>query len=193
MINEIKKTLRNNSSKKTKKSIKKMIPSAKNIYGVKTPILNEIAKNYTKEKENINNKFKLIEVLWKSDNFEEKLLATKILGRICDKDPNKTIKLLRKFSKNIDNWAVCDTLATQGIKKIKQEKKKEILDISKELINKNNFWEKRFAIVLLINFVDEKYLERDIKYVLGKITKPDEEHHYVKKAVEWLKREINRN
>ena len=47
--------------------------------GVKLPILNELANKLK------NEDFDFVEQLWKSGAFEEKLLASKILGKICKK------------------------------------------------------------------------------------------------------------
>jgi len=106
---EIRKILKNKSSKKSKESTLKFVPTVKKQYGVKVAVLNELVKQI-KEPD-----FELIEKLWKSGIFEERLLASKILGKICKTNPTKTLKIIQKFSKDISDWVVCDTLATQGI------------------------------------------------------------------------------
>jgi len=70
--------------------------------------------------------------------FEEQLLAVKILGNFANKDPERTIKLVEKFSKNISDWAICDALAIQGIRKIAKDKQKEIFTLSKKYISSKN-------------------------------------------------------
>jgi len=183
-LSEIQKILREEANKKTRLSFEKFVPSSEKIYGVRIPILNKIAK----EIEEPN--FGLIEKLWKSGAFEEKLLATKILGRICKKDSEKTLNLIRKFSKSISDWAVCDTLATQGIRKIIREKQKEIFNISRELISSKNFWQRRFAIVLLIELDRQDFDKQKIEKLLKKLGNDKED--YVRKAVVWLKNKLNR-
>jgi 3-methyladenine DNA glycosylase AlkD len=179
---EIQKILKAKSNEKVKKSFEKFIPSNQKVYGVKVPQLNELAKRFK------GGGFELVEELWKAGAFEEKLLASKILGKICKKDPERTLKFVKRFSKEIKDWAVCDTLATQGIREIAKIKKEEIFALSKKLIKSKNFWERRFAVVLLINFVKEKNLKKDIKDVLKKVERDKE--YYIKKAVEWLKRKL---
>jgi len=123
--------------------------------------------------------FEIVKELWKSGSFEERILASKILGKICKKDPKKTLKFLEKFSKEIYDWATCDTLGTQAIKGIAKLKQEEIFKISRRLIKSKNFWERRFAIVLLTNFIESKNLKKEIV----KNVENDKEY-YVKKAVE---------
>jgi len=179
---EIRKILKNKSSKKNKESTLKFAPTVKKLYGVKVAILNELAKKIKKPD------FELVEKLWKNGIFEEKLLASKILGKICKTNPTKTLKLIKKFSRDISDWVVCDTLATQGIRKIVKLKQKEIFEISKKLIKSKNLWQRRFALVLLINFAKDKNFRQKIEEILKKFK--DEKEPYVKKAVIWLKNEL---
>ena len=183
-ILEIRKIFKREIKEKVKENYQKFVPSSQRIYGVKVPTLNDIAKRI-KEPD-----FDLVEKLWKSGVFEERLLATKILGRICKKDAEKTLKLIKKFSKDISDWAVCDTLATQGIRKITKIKQKEIYELSKKLVLSKNFWQRRFGLVLLINFKKDKNLKKNIKKILKKVEQDKE--YYVKKAIVWLKKELEK-
>jgi 3-methyladenine DNA glycosylase AlkD len=182
-LEEIRKILKEKSNEKVKISILKFIPTSQKVYGVKVSELNKLATKYK------NCGFEIVEELWKSGSLEEKILASKILGKICKKDSEKTLKFLEKFSKEIYDWATCDTLATQAIKGIAKLKQKKIFKISRKLIKSKNFWERRFAIVLLTNFVGSKNLRKEI----GKIVKnvENDKEYYVKKAVEWIKRRLN--
>lgn len=181
-LEEIRKVLNKEANEKVKASFAKSIPSAKKIYGVKVFVLNNIAGKI-KEID-----FNLVEKLWDSKTFEEQLLAVKILGNFANKNPEQAIKLVEKFSKDISDWAVCDTLATQGIRKIIKLKQKEIFEISKELIKSKNLWQRRFAIVLLIELNRSGFDKKEIKKLAEKI-KNDKEP-YIKKAIIWLKKEI---
>jgi 3-methyladenine DNA glycosylase AlkD len=179
---EIRKILKNKSSEKDKESILKFAPTVKKLYGVKVAILNELVKRIEKPD------FELVEKLWKSGIFEERLLASKILGKICKTNPTKTLKLIKKFSKDISDWVVCDTLAIQGIRKIADLKQKEIFEISKKLVKSKNLWQRRFALVLLINFAKNKSTKQEIEEIIEKVK--DDKEPYVKRAVIWLKNEL---
>jgi len=184
-LSEIQKILREEANEKAKLSFEKFIPSSEKVYGVRISILNKIAKEIEESD------FKLIEELWKSGAFEEKLLAIKILGWICKKNSEKTLNLIRKFSRGISDWAVCDTLATQGIRKIIREKQKEIFNISRKLISSKNLWQRRFAIVLLTELDRQGFDKQTIEKLLKKVENDKED--YVRKAVVWLKSKLNRS
>ena len=179
---EIRKILQEHAGES--KTTSKFIPTVSKYYGVKVPLLNKLTRKYSYVG------FELVEKLWESRIFEEQLLAAKILGKICKQNPEKTLKLLRKFVKSINNWAVCDTLATQGIRKIAPLKKEEIFKLSKTLIKSKNPWQRRFALVLLINFVKEKSNRKRILEILNQVE--NDKNYYVRKAILWIRRCICR-
>jgi len=181
-LTEIEKILKKEANGKVKASSKKFIPSAKNIYGVRTSVLNNIAGKI-KETD-----FNLLEKLWKSKVFQEQLLAIKILANIAKRNPEQVIKFINKFSKDISDWAVCDTLATQGIRKIAKDKQKEIFAFSKKYILSKSLWQRRFAIVLLIELNRCGFDKKKIKKLAE--TVKDDKELYVKKAIVWLDKEL---
>ncbi len=181
-LTEIRKILAEKSNEKVKASFQKFIPSSQNVYGVKVPELNQLALQYK------SGGLGLVEELWNSGAFEEKLLSSKILGKVCKKDPERTLKLIQSCSKDINDWAVCDTLATQGSRGLAKIKQKAIFDLSRKLVKSSRLWERRFALVLLINFAKDKALKREIEEIVKYVEKDKE--YYVKKAVEWIKRKL---
>jgi hypothetical protein len=58
---------------------------------------------------------------------EEKILAGKLLGKIAKQDPQRTLQLVKKFSAEITNWAVCDTLGMQALKPLTVTHQKKFL------------------------------------------------------------------
>ncbi len=111
-LKAIQKILSGKSTDATKASADKFVPGNEKRYGVKMPLLNELAGMYK------DGGFELVEELWKAGALEEKLLAVKILGKIAKKDPERSLKITRMFASNIGNWAVCDAMGMQGLKPI---------------------------------------------------------------------------
>ena len=104
----------------------KMVPGKQRIYGVKTPDLNLLAKEFKV------GGFQLAEALWKSGALEEKVIAIKILEQIGKKDAERTLKLIKVFAKKIDNWAVCDGLGMQALKGVRPTHTEEIFALAKK-------------------------------------------------------------
>jgi len=165
-------------------SFQKFIPTCQNVYGVRVPFLNELAKQYKSAK------FDLVWELWNSGAFEEKLLAVKILGRICKSDPDETLALLAQFSKEIMDWAVCDTLATQGIRGICKIKQEEIFDLAKKFLKSNDFWQRRLGIVLLTNYAKDPSLRSQIEGLIEPLA--DDKETYINKAIVWIRKDLNK-
>lgn len=181
-LKEIQEILKKKSSKKVCESFKKFIPSSQNVYGVKVPVLNEIAKNYK------DGGFDIVQSLWNSGAFEERLLAAKILAKASKSDPDRALKLLELFSKDISDWAVCDTLGQQGIKPIAKLKRKEIFDLSSKLVKSSNFWKRRLSLVVLESYKKDISSHKFILSIMKQLE--GDKEYYVKKAVEWTKRDI---
>jgi 3-methyladenine DNA glycosylase AlkD len=184
MLADIQDVLKQKSNPEAKASFEKFIPSSQNVYGVRVPILNELAKKYR------SGGFDLVEELWKLGAFEERLLATKILGKVCKGDPDKTLMVLLQFSEEISDWAVCDTLATQGIRGIISKKQNEIFDLSRRFVKSDNMWQRRLGIVLLINYAKNSDLKNEIQKIIQPLAQDNE--HYIKKAITWIKKDLNK-
>jgi len=179
-ISSIKQALAAMSDEKAKGAVRKFIPTSQHVYGVRVPLLNQIAKEHRE------GGFELAEALWKSGAFEEKLIAAKLLGSSCKKDPDRTLTLAKKFAPQITDWAVCDTLGMQGVKGIALAKQTELFAWSNKLVKSKNLWERRLALVLLTHFVKDKNSRAQIDKTLARVR--GDKEHYVKKAVEWLQR-----
>jgi len=88
---------------------KKFVPGNMKIYGVRTPELNELSKQFKA------GGFDLIKTLWDAGALEEKILAVKILQKIAKQDAAISLQLVQYFAPGIDNWAVCDAVGMQAL------------------------------------------------------------------------------
>jgi len=184
LLKQIQKELTGYSTPEAKAAAMKFVPNAEKVYGIRTPVLNVLAKKYKE------GGFDLTKELWSSGAFEEKLLAAKLLNVICKKDPLRSLKLVTGFSKDISDWAVCDTLGMQSLKPVAKKIQKEIFDLSAKLIKSRNLWERRLSLVIIEVFTKDKSLHPEIiKRV--KMLENDEEY-YVKKAVVWITRNFEK-
>ena len=183
-VYSIKQVLAAQADEKAKAAVRKFIPTSQQVYGVRLPILNQIAKEHRE------GGFDLAESLWKSGAFEERLLAAKLLGSSGRKDPDRALTVARQFAAQISDWAVCDTLGMQGVKGIALEKQTELLAWSKKLVKSRNLWERRLGLVLLTHFVKDRNSRTQIEETLVRLG--GDKEHYVKKAVAWLQRDLRK-
>lgn len=179
LLKQIQEELRAKATSEAKAAAMKFVPGAVKVYGVRNPVLNEMAKKYKE------GGFELVKELWTAGAFEERLLAAKMLRLICKKDPALSIGMVADFSKDISDWAVCDTLGMQSLKPIAGLKQEEIFDLSKKLLRSESFWERRLSLVLLEVYTKDQSLQPEIMKRV-KLLENDKEY-YVKKAVVWIK------
>ena len=141
-----------------------------NIIGIRMPILRNIAKRISKT--NIENYFKLIGNTY----YEEVMLYGLVLS-----NSNCVDKYLIDFIKRIDNWAICDTFCS-SLKIVDKYKGKYWIYIN-SLIDLNNEFQTRVAIVLMMNYyLCDDYIDR-VLYIVSNIKS---NYYYINMAISWL-------
>lgn len=151
----------------------KLIPNAKNIIGVRVPILRKIAKEIVKgdwknflEKRN-------------KETYEEIMLEGYVIG-YGKMSIDEALKYLENFIPKIDNWAICDS-SINTFKFTLKNKEKVYEFIRPYLVSEKEF-EVRFAVIMLLTFyIDDQYID-EILEIMGKISN---RAYYVQMAVAW--------
>ncbi|MGC4104459.1 DNA alkylation repair protein [Ferruginibacter sp.] len=157
---------------------KKFVPGNMKIYGVRTPVLDAIAKQFKE------GGFALIKELWDAGALEEKLVAVKILQKTAKNDAVQSLQLIQYFASGIDNWAVCDAVGMQALQTIRTTKQQEIFALAKKYNRSKNLWERRLSLVLVEWYTRDKTLHPEIKKLVQPLENDAE--YYVKKAVVWI-------
>ncbi len=109
---------------------------------------------------------------------------------ICKKNPELSLKLVAAFSKDISNWAECDTIGMQALKPVAKKIQKETFDLSAKLMKSKNLWERRLSLVIIEVYTKDKTLQPEIMKRAGALE--NDQEYYVKKAVDWIKRNFNK-
>jgi 3-methyladenine DNA glycosylase AlkD len=183
-LKEIQKLLAAKGSKKNIVFFQKMVPGKQKIYGVKTPELNLIAQQYKVYS------FDLAGELWTSGALEEKIIAIKIMEKIGKKDPVKLLTFFKKFSKQIDNWAVCDGLGMQFLRGIVKTHPKAIFTLAAKFNHSKDPWQRRLSLVMVEWYTRHSDHHAGIKKLVKNLGNDDE--YYVKKAVVWINRNFEK-
>ena len=172
---EIIEQIKNISDEKYREFHKSICPGVDQIIGVRIPKL----RNYAKE---LLKKYKcqdLLKIL-KDEYYEEIMLKGMLIGLNQKENIEETIKRIKKFVPEINNWAICDTFCA-GLKTTKKNKEK-IWEIIKKYLESKQEFEIRFAVVMILDYyIEEKYL-KEIYKICDKIK---HEGYYVKMAVAW--------
>jgi 3-methyladenine DNA glycosylase AlkD len=184
LLRQIQTELKEQSTPEAKAAAMKFVPNAEKVYGIRTPVLNIMAKKYR------DGGFDLVKELWNSGAFEEKLLAGKMLNVISKKDPVRALGLVTSFTKDISDWAVCDCVGMQSLKPVSKKLQHEIFDLSGKLIRSKNLWERRLSLVIVEVFTKDRSLQPEIMKKVKALE--NDEEYYVRKAVDWIKRNLKK-
>ena len=182
LVQEVQWLLRQQSTPEAAAACRKFNPSAQDVYGVRVPVLNNLAKQFAR------GGFDLVAALWQRGAFEERLLAVKLLGQVCRKDPARTLEMMLQFSVELQDWAVCDTLGTQGVRGIAVAKQAEIVLIAEQLVQSQRMWQQRLAIVLLTNYAKRAHMHPEILRIVQPLETTRDK--YIKMGLAWLKRDM---
>ena len=158
-------------------------PGAKKVYGVRGPEMNALLKAIKP------GSFELIDALWKSGIYEMRMLAVKLLEWQSKNDPERGIATVMRFSPEIDNWAICDTIGMKSLKKLTKKYPERIFALSEQFASSKNMWERRLSMVLLWELCKDKKWHPRIQKIVDQ-HRGDKEK-YIKKAVVWLDKTLD--
>ena len=175
MKQKIKKELKSLADEKYKEFHSGLCPGTENIIGIRVPVLRNYAKKLAKE-------YDIKYLLGNIDDeyYEEIMLQGMLIGLEKDKNIKNILNDMEKFIPKIDNWAVCDVFCA-GLK-ITKKNMNEIWEFIQKYLNSDQEFEKRFAVVMILDYyITEEYLEK-IFEIFDNIKS---EKYYVQMAVAW--------
>ncbi len=142
------------------------------ILGVRTPILRKLAKEY---KENLKDIF-----AFPNEYYEVVFIKLTLVSTL---KYEAFLSYLDACVALMDNWALCDSFKAVCIKK----RKEEFLLVLKEIFERGGEYEQRYPLVVLLSeYMEEKYLST----IEGFIRRADTKPYYVHMATAWLIAEI---
>ena len=183
-LKEVQKILASNASQSIVGFLQTMVPGEQRAYGVKTPVLNEIVKQYKE------GSFDLAEELWNSGALEEKIIAIKIMEKTGKQDPDRLFRLFNQFSKQIDNWAVCDGMGMQFLRTVVKTHREKIFQIAAKLNRSKDPWQRRLSLVMVEWYTRKEETHAEIGELIKSLE--DDKEYYVRKAVQWIKRNFKK-
>jgi 3-methyladenine DNA glycosylase AlkD len=153
--------------------VKKLNPDAKDVLGVRIPIIRKIAKQVC------SGNWRGFLVSAGNDTFEEVMLQGMIIG-YAKADITEIIVLLKNLIEKIDNWGTCDCVCA-GLHITRKYKTEMLIFLQNYLFSSKEF-EVRFSVVMLMNYyIEEEYID----YLLKTFNAIIHEGYYAKMSVAW--------
>lgn len=151
---------------------KKLIPTKQKILGIRVPVMRTIAKRYRDRLEEIFE--------FPDDVFEVTFIKLTVLSL---QPYDIFVERLERAVGSIDNWATCDSFKAKCI----QKNREAFLAVLADLFEiGGEFYERYVLVVLLSEYVEERYLPILFAY----LENADKSLYYVHMAAAWLTAEI---
>jgi 3-methyladenine DNA glycosylase AlkD len=152
ILASIRNELKKNSDEKTRSSSQHYFKERIKCYGVKTPIVGRISKEYFKliKSRSKAGIFDLCDKLWQSGYIEESLIACNWSYRIRKKFEPGDFQIFEKWVHTyVNNWASCDTLCNHTIGEFIERYPGHVSRL-KKFAKSDNRWMRRASAVTLI-------------------------------------------
>jgi len=184
--------LRKNQDKKFAQSRNKLIGEEIISYGVKTKEIRKIVKRYWKEYPELKTTkacFTTAEKLISAKILDNQLAGIFLLGLYQKTLAIKDISWLEKLiTKNIGNWAISDTFASEVLAPVLKNSPKRN-DFLYDWANSENIWLKRAALVTTVKLKNKIENWEELAFKMLSLTEKEKEP-LIKKAAHWLEKEV---
>lgn len=149
--------LKNNSDEGYDKFNKSLIPGVGKTYGVRVPVLRQIAEDLMKED--------WISYLHTKSDSQEELMIKAIIIQKAKMDMKERLKYSDEFIPLIDNWAVSDIFC--GKWKLSENENEDLWKFCTELMKSDDEFKMRVGIVMMMkNHLDDKHIEEILKIAI---------------------------
>lgn len=160
-------------------------------YNIRVPQIRALRKSgFSFSSDPVNEQWKIWDYIWQHSNiFELSLMAIHFVNKRPLQELYKNRKLLLKWIKRIDNWALSDEFSNV-MAKLYEYDPKEFKQTFEKWNKSKNPWERRASMVGLMYY--SQLRERYVPYkTMIKMVDPhlSDQHYYVQKAVGWTLRE----
>ncbi|RDY61049.1 DNA alkylation repair protein [Flagellimonas nanhaiensis] len=155
-------------------------------YGVKVPVVNQIAKEQFKSIRNHpkDEIFDLCEQLWQSGYIEESLVACKWSHALRRSFEPKDFQVFKKWIDSyVDNWASCDTFCNHTIGEFIQMYPEYIPELTKFALSKNRWMRRAAAVSFIVPARKGKFLKEILEIADLLLTDQDD---LVQKGYGWM-------
>ncbi len=155
-----------------KKFSDSLVPSINHSFGVRVPILRNIAKEILK------GNYSDFLSLKKGSSREEIMIEGLVMTGIkCGYD--ELLSLIKEYTEKIDSWETCDIVSFKQIKKYL----KEFFNDIEYFIYNDNPWAVRYGFGCLMEFyLNDEYIDRVFEYV----NSVNSDFYYVQMMQGWL-------
>lgn len=165
------------------------------VLGVPNPAINDVSKTW-RQTLTVEERVTLADDLWKTDIFEARIAASKLLTQQRLRPDDAAWALIQSWVPEFDSWAIADHACSAGQKRLIADPSR--LDTVEQWTTSEHMWTRRAALVITLpwtkqNFPKPHELEardRVLGWAATYITDPD---WFIQKAVAWWLRDLSKH
>lgn len=186
ILKQVRSQLTQNADIKTKESSKHFFKEQIKVYGVKSALVDKIAKENFKLIKDRSKKeiFDLCEELWQSGYMEETFIACSwaySLHKVYD--PADFVSFESWIKKYVSNWASCDTFCNHTIGEFVMQYPQYLNNLKQWALSKNRWVKRASAVSLIIPARKGKFLKDICEIADTLLVDPDD---MVQKGYGWM-------
>ena len=168
---------------------------SREVLGVPNPALNDLTTAWRHELD-VEERVALAEALWRTDIFEARIAAAKLLTQARIRPDDAAWALIASWVPDFDSWAIADHACMAGAKRVAADPSR--LDEVEGWTVSDHMWTRRAALVITLPFtrsntpkpVEEAARDR----ILGWCAGYAEDHAwFIQKAVAWWVRDLSKH
>ena len=163
--------------------------------GVPNPVLNDLTMTWRQELD-IDTRVALADGLWKTDIFEARIAAAKLLTQ-SRMDPDAEVwALIKSWAPDFDSWAIADHACMAGQKRLIADPSR--LDEVEAWTTSDHMWTKRAALVITLPWTKQNHpkpqeAEARERILSWAASYAPDGRWFIQKAVSWWLRDLSKH
>ncbi len=163
--------------------------------GVPNPVLNDLTKSW-RQNLSVETRVALAADLWRTDIYEARLAAAKLLTQARIKPDAAAWDLIVSWVPDFDSWAIADHVCMAGQKRLVADPTR--LDTVEGWTQSDHMWTRRAALVITLPWTKQNFPKPDDlarrDRILGWAASyvPDRQW-FIQKAIAWWLRELSKH
>lgn len=169
-------------------------PTAQRVHGIRTPDNRRLARTWRRAYPGTDARLvlALVESLWNAESRDERMLGLEIMYLYPDIVRGLTCDVFDRWRPEIDNWGVCDFVATRILGPWAEADPEHRLGYLEELVGDPHLYSRRLGLVASV------HLNRDGSshgaWTLTQVDRlVDERDPMITKAISWSLRQMTRH
>lgn len=163
--------------------------------GVPNPAINDLTKAWRRSL-SVDERVVLADALWKTDIFEARLAAAKLLTQARLRPDEAAWRLIVSWVPDFDSWAIADHACMAGQKRLVADPRR--VDEVEDWTGSAHMWTRRAALVITLPWTKQNnpkpdelaVRDRVLGWAAGYVDDPE---WFIQKAVAWWLRDLSKH